>query len=89
MTPREKFLLSKGLKLTVLSYLPGYTLFHKIALLNKETRLKLPECKLLDQKKNITLKKFAHNFEYSNPLPPLENLTYALKLADEFTLQVD
>ncbi len=48
--------LAKHLKLYTYSYLDGSTLFHKIAVLCKKTRLALPNAGLLDQPKELTLK---------------------------------
>lgn len=57
MSPREQFLQSR-VKLIVLSYLPAYTLYHKIALLNSQTREELPNWKILDQEKSLTVTRF-------------------------------
>ncbi len=43
-----KDILSKNIRLLTYSFLDGATLYHKIALLNKETRAILPSAGLLD-----------------------------------------
>ena len=40
----------------VYSFLSGATLYHKVALLNKATRDALPNAKLLNQQKQLTMK---------------------------------
>jgi len=73
-------------KLIVLSYLPAYTLFHKIAILNKLTRDELPNWKILDQEKILTVTRFKPSPTYQNPMPPLKSFDYALKLIEGFAL---
>jgi hypothetical protein len=46
---KDDFYQSKMLKLVTFSYLEGYELYHKIALLDRATRQSLPEAGLLDQ----------------------------------------
>ena len=48
-----KDILSKNIRLLTYSFLDGATLYHKIALLNKETRASLPGAGLLDQLKEL------------------------------------
>jgi hypothetical protein len=48
-----KDILSKHTRLLTFSYLDGSTLYHKIALLNKEMRASLPNSGLLDQLKQL------------------------------------
>ena len=73
---------SKFLRLKICSYLPGYVLYHKIALLNKETRESLPNIGLFDQPIVITLKK---QHDYSKL--PLHDLIYLISLADFIQFQ--
>ena len=47
--------LTRDLKLTIFSYLSGTDLIHKIALINKEVRVSLPNKGLLDQDKVANL----------------------------------
>jgi hypothetical protein len=52
-----KDILYKNIRLLTYSFLDGATLYHKIALLNKETRASLPGAGLLDQLKELKLSK--------------------------------
>jgi len=53
----ENFTKNDYFRFLVFSYLSGCDLFHKIALLNKSYREKLPSAGLLDQIISITIKK--------------------------------
>ena len=59
-----KDILTKNTRLLIFSYLDGTTLYHKIALINKETRASLPDSGLLDQ-----LKELCCSIEYCTELP--------------------
>ena len=64
------------------SYLPGATLFHKIALLNKEIRKELPDAALLDQIIVVTVTK--EQADIGETMFPHDSLMYAVRLADCF-----
>ncbi len=53
-----KDIMTKNTRLLSFSFLDGATLYHKIALINKETRASLPDAGLLDQLKYLRLKNF-------------------------------
>jgi hypothetical protein len=44
----EAFIKLKDIRLDIFSYLNGADLYHKIALLDKVTRVSLPDARLLD-----------------------------------------
>jgi len=67
------------LQLLTLSFLPGYFLFHKAALLNKNMRNKLPKAGLLDQLIIVTVNK---ELATISDLPQVESFLYAVSLAD-------
>ena len=75
----DAFLAHKDLRLVVLSYLSGSDLYHKIALLNKLTRVSLVQSKLLDQQKTLTMKTFT-GFAL--------DLIYAFELVDTIEIVV-
>ena len=76
----DAFLAHNDLRLVVLSFLSGSDLYHKIALLNKLTRVSLVQSKLLDQPTTLTMKTFTEN--------PL-HLIYAFDLVDTIELVVN
>jgi hypothetical protein len=73
-----------SLKLSIFSFLNGATIYHKIALINKETRLALPNAGLLDQFKQLKIKSTS-NLNNQN-LPNIINLYYALEIIDNIDL---
>ena len=77
---------STDLKLLTLSYLAGYDLFHKAAVLCKLLRKELPKSGLLDQTKVITIK--APTGDYPDYLP-VNSFKYAIELADQIQIQVN
>ena len=53
----QGFLATENFKLMVFAYLPGQTIFHKVALMNQRIRDLLPNAALLDQIITITITK--------------------------------
>ncbi len=83
---QEVLVYSKFLRFSILSFLPGCDLYHKIALLDKETRQTLPKTGLFDQPIVITFRKL---HDYSKV--PISSLVYMVSLADfiQFQTNVD
>lgn len=70
-TSKELFLnKTSKVKLIVFSFLPGCTLFHKIALLDRGYREKLLHWGLLDQEKILTVKRLKHKWRNSVLVQP-------------------
>jgi len=61
----------------IFSFLPTEVLFHRIALLNKKTRARLPTWRLLDQPKELTIK--IDKFWIK---PPVSHFKYVFSLVD-------
>lgn len=70
----------------IFSYLPGCVLFHKVAVLSKATRARLPNGRLLDQVKVIGINDVE---ECSNLGLPTESFMYAVSIADSIRITVD
>lgn len=70
--------------LIVFSFLPAEVLFHHVALLNKNTRARLPGAGLLDQPKELTVNTNDEN--WLNPSYSFRN--YAFKLVDQVNIKV-
>ena len=58
VTDSAAFKKHKGIRLIVFKYLDAAALYHKIALLNKETREMITRVGQLDQQKTLTLKSY-------------------------------
>jgi hypothetical protein len=72
--------------LIVFSFLPGNILLHKIALLNKRTRAKLPNSAIIDQIKVVTVKEFQNDFEI---IPAVDSFLYTISLVNGIRIQID
>jgi hypothetical protein len=86
-----KDILTKHTRLLSFSYLDGATLYHKIALLNKEMRASLPNAGLLDQLKVL---KSINYFDESDIISRQVffsklKLKYALNIADNIQFNID
>jgi hypothetical protein len=77
---------SRDLRLLTFSFLPGYDLFHKIALTSKSIREQLPKSGLLDQVKVITIKE---SKDGSILFLPFESFLYAWDLANAIQIQLN
>jgi hypothetical protein len=77
---------SNFLRLMAFSYLEGCDLFQKIAVTSMTIRKQLPESRLLNQPKVITIKATTDN--YPNILPA-DSFMYAAKLATSIGIQID
>ena len=66
----------------VFAYLPGATLFHRIALLNKKVREELPKAAMLDQIITIPISK--DKSASSENIFPKDSFIYAVRLCDCF-----
>ena len=75
--PKDK----KDILLTIFSFLPGCTLFHKIATTSKTVRSKLPNAGLLDQIIQITIKE---EYSTNSKVIPFDSLMYIVTLVDCF-----
>ena len=77
---------SNFLRLKTFSYLNGSVLFHKIALLSKSVREKLPNSGLLDQIIALGVKD-----SFGRTCPdyfPVDSFKYALRLVDSIEITV-
>ena len=83
----KQFLRTESFRQLVCSYLPGATLFHKIALLNSQVRENLPQAALLNQIIVITVKK--EKADIGEAMFPANSLFYAYRLADCFQILLD
>ena len=83
----RRYIKSDNFRFSVISFLQGGILFHKIALLNKHFRKQLPQSGLLDQIISITVKKELSDI--GETFFPFESFIYAVKLADCFEVQIN
>lgn len=80
VTDSAAFKKHKGIRLIVFNYLDAAALYHKIALLNKDTREMITRVGQLSQQKTLTLKSFPSH---------MSRLHYALLLADAIHIIID
>ncbi len=75
--------------LDVWAYLPGWDLFHKIAVTSKYAREKILKAGLLDQDKVVTLRRRVCSSTKCVEVPPFNSFLYAIELSDAIQIQVD